>query len=200
MATTNDLLLLLAVMAEQSGEPVSEMRIEMVARRLEPLGIDAVCQALEKLVDSSRRFPTVAEVKAAMGLTDISDEDRAREVGERIYAGIARFGSLLPGSASAARRWQEIEAFLGPIGTEVVRMQGGWNALCELATNANAPTLKSQWRELAGVLVRKAKAGDLETPPSFAAALPAAVRHEIKALEAKFTPFPPARRRTEEEQ
>lgn len=169
----------LALLAEQSGENVSPARIEFMARKLLPFDHERVCNALEGLLETARRFPTVAEIKSAMGVNDASDADKGREAAERIYAAICRFGSQM-------KLWDEIKAFIGPIGVEVVKMQGGWLQLCETTTNDNSPTLKAQWRELAEVLVRKNVAGDYNAPqfPS----LSAGFRAQIKELETKSTP------------
>ena len=178
MATRNDVLMMLAVMAEQSGEQVSEARIEFVARRLEPYGLERVVETLEKMVDTHRRFPTVGEIKQAMGVSEQSNEDKGREVGELIWAAICRFGSVMS-------RWPEIAAAIGPIGVEVVKRQGGWMTICEIATNDNATTLKAQWRELAQVLARK-PVGELDVPPDFTR-LPEAAQKELALLVDKFS-------------
>jgi hypothetical protein len=151
------LIALLVLMAEQSGEKVSDPRMEFMVRRLLPLGADRVCHALEGLLETSRRFPTVAEVKTAMGITEQTDEDKGREVGERMWAALCRWGSQMS-------RWDEIAGYIGPIGVEVVKMQGGWQAICEVATNDQAATFKAQWRGLAAVLAAKGERGVDEVP------------------------------------
>lgn len=153
---------LLVLLAEQSGEKVSESRMEFMARRLLPLGADRVCGALEKMLDKARRFPTVAEVKTELGIVDapVSDEDKGREVGERIWAALCKWGSQLS-------RWDEISTYIGPIGVEVVKMQGGWQAICDVATNDQAAALKAQWRGLAIILAAKGSRGTLDEPPEF---------------------------------
>lgn len=168
----------LQLIAEQCKEQVSLERIVFMVERLLPLGPERVMQTLSEMLEGARRFPTVAEIKSAMGLVEQSDEDKGREVGERIWGAICKFGSRNDTSV--------VEAYVGPIGMEVIRMQGGWKVVCDIATYDNAGTLKAQWRELGQVLARKAKSGELHTPPDFAQ-LPAAAQHEIKLLADKFT-------------
>lgn len=204
MATAEaQILMRLALLAEQCGEQVSEARAEFMARRLVPLGTDAVCRVLEDLLETARKFPTVGEVKAAMGVSEPTDEDKAREVAERLWGAISKYGRLnsIPCVLGFQDndtekpiyrkddRWERITAYIGPIGEEVAKLQGGWNRICDVATNDNATTLRAQWRELAIVLIKKQRrGGDLDTPPDFGA-LPQPARKELKSLEARFTPY-----------
>lgn len=160
------MLMLLALLAEQAGEQVSETRIDFMRRRLAELGAENVCIALEQMLESARRFPTIAEVKAAMGIRELSNEEKGREVGERIWAALCRWGSQMS-------RWPEIAAYIGPIGEEVVKMQGGWIAICDTATNDQAAAFKAQWRGLASVLAAKGPS-NVDEVPDFTA-LPSAV-------------------------
>lgn len=150
-------LALLAMLAEQTGEKISEARGEFMVAKLLPLGAQAVCQTLEAMLETARRFPTVGEIKAAMGLAQMSDQEAGRAVGERIYAAIARYGDC---RADRQRIWD----FIGPIGLEVVRLQGGWDHLCATVQEDDATTWKAQWRELATIV---AKQGPNAAPPQY---------------------------------
>lgn len=148
----------LAMLAEQCNENVSPSRIEFMTRKLLPLGADRVAVALEKLLESARRFPTVAEVQSAMGITAETVEDKARETAERIWTAIGKFGYT---------DWKRAQEYVGEIGQAVVAMQGGWISICEIATNDNAGQLKAQWRGLAETLARKNNRGEGNVPPRF---------------------------------
>lgn len=180
MTPKQKFLVLLAMTAKQTSEQLDEIRAEFYRERLEPLGYDRANEALSRLLESARRFPTVAEIKAAMGVTDASDDDKAREVGERIWGAIGKYGYQV--SVSGQIR---VNDYLGPIGVEVARMQGGWNTICEIATMDNGATLKAQWRELAAVIIRKQRGGRLEAPPEFAP-LPEKAAALVRQLDANW--------------
>ncbi len=120
----------------------------------------AVYHAALRKFDS---FPSIRQVLELAGHGEPSNEDKGREVAERIWAAIDRFGSQY---AETTHRHAEINASIGPIGVEVVRMSGGWNQLCAIATYDNATTIKAQWREMAAAVARKGAAGG--APPDFA--------------------------------
>ncbi len=103
-------------------------------------------------------FPSIRQVLELAGQAEQSPEDKGREVGERMWAAISRFGYC--------GRLPEVHAYIGPIGVEVVRMQGGWANVCEIATDDNGAALKAQWRELAAVIARRGSAA-LDAPPDF---------------------------------
>ncbi len=137
---------------------IGEMSVEDAGR---------VYKAAVRTMDS---FPSIRQVLELAGRAEAPDTDKAREVGERIWSAIGRFGYQVGDSGQA-----KVNDYLGPIGVEVVRMQGGWNSICETTTFDNAATLKAQWRELAAVLIRKDRNGELNAPPEFSK-LPERVR------------------------
>lgn len=144
-ATEGQVLMMLAMLAEQSGEVVSETRLDYVGQRLLQLGTpNEVCAALEALIESSRRFPTVAEVREAMGVADPTARDAALMLADRVLAGVSRYGELQPGNVKGARA---IERALGPAAWELVLRQGGWNAVVDRAGQAG--TFKAQLRDAA---------------------------------------------------
>ncbi len=155
MEVRDQIMQRLFLLAEQSGEKVSETRIEFITREVVDAKGDIV-SALERLLRKSRRFPTVKEILAEAGTLQ-TDEDAGREVGERIWNAICRHGS---------QRF-DLKSVLGEVGSRVVQMQGGWQSICDTATYDNASQLKAQWRELAEVLIRKARSGDLDALPKF---------------------------------
>jgi hypothetical protein len=149
-------------------------------------------------------FPSIRELLQFGGLSPQSDEDKGRDVAERIWSGIGKFGSVNgrliidtpekvfalgknDGSlekiekTEADKKWSVICEYLGPIGLAVVKTQGGWNQICNTATNDNQTTLKAQWREYAAVIVRKQKSGTIDQAPTFDS-LPTKARPEIAAL------------------
>lgn len=182
MTPGEKIMALLAMLSEQSGDKVSAARIEFMTRNLLPHGADAVIAALEKLLKSARRFPTVADVESAMGICEASPEDKGREVANRIFYAIERWGDM--NGESGVLKWEnEIAPYLGPIGCKVVTVNGGWNYLCSNVTNDDATTWKAQWRDYACSLAR-GHVGD--EAPDFATLHPR-VNDAIKALVEKHT-------------
>ncbi len=140
------------------------------------LSLGELQHVMKDAVRTLDQFPSIREILAIVGQNKPNDDDIARDVGERIFTALSKYGSQMT-------RWPAIEALIGPVGLEVVRLQGGWQNICDVTTNDNAPTLKAQWRELAGVLVRKARHGDINAAPDFEVG----PRPEVRELAAKFS-------------
>lgn len=119
----------------------------------------AVYRAAIRSMDS---FPSIRQILELAGQGEQSAEDKGREVAERIWGAIRRFGQQV-----SDRHMADIYARLGPIGTHLVRMEGGWNNVCECATDDKMTTLKAQWRDAAAAIARKGR-GSLDEPPDFA--------------------------------
>lgn len=98
-------------------------------------------QAMEKF----EFFPSLKELKdMLMG----SVEDNAKEVGQLIWAAIAKYGSQMG-------RWPEIAAKITPLGEQVVNAMGGWHHLCDTLTNDDRMSFIAQTRDLAISLQKK---------------------------------------------
>lgn len=111
----------------------------------------------KKALSTLDQFPSIRELLEISGAQ--SAEDSGREVAERIFAGLGKFGDL--NGPSGEIKWSEkIAPFIGPIGVEVVKLQGGWNYLCSNVYSEQAPTWKAQWRGLAETLARKGSLGE----------------------------------------
>jgi len=152
------------------------MTLEIWFSELGQMTVEQLSAVYRAAVGSRSSFPSIAEVRDLAGLKEPTDEDRGRETAERIFAGIGKFGSMVN-----QKSWPSIAAFIGPIGEEVVRLQGGWNQICDITDYDNATTLKAQWRELATALCRKARSGDLISPPKFSE-LPPRAQTALKGL------------------
>lgn len=157
---------LLRHLAEQAHETVSDARMALVAERLMPYGSERVCEALVKLLDSSRRFPTVDEVRAAMGEATASGRDIGMQVANLLLDGVRRYGEATNPRTAAA-----IERALGETAWRVVTALGGWNAVVEAA---GADHFRAQVRDLVDSLSRTAGFAVDRLPaalPSLSAAL-----------------------------
>ena len=112
--------------------------VEFWYEELGHYGIEILGKAFKGLVCKGK-FPSINEVKAACGDEPVTDDAVGRDVAERIWSGIIRYGSQ--------DRWPEIEAHIGELGVKVVGGQVGWKFVCDAATYANSATMKAQWRE-----------------------------------------------------
>lgn len=137
-------------------------------------------------------FPSIAELLSTIGKMEQTDQDKAREVAERILGAISRYGQTSGNGESARVKTEAIAKHIGPIGMAVVKMQGGWNHVCEQVDNDNVATMKAQWRGLAESISRKG-ADMVDTPPDFARLRPD-VAKAIEGLTDTLTPITGSRR------
>ncbi len=128
----------------------------------------------QQSIERFDQFPSMRELLELAGKAELGDEGKSREVAELIWSAIIRWGSQL-------KRWPEISMRIGPIGVEVVRLAGGWQNICDVATDENAGTMKAQWRHLAEHMIAKARSGTLDMPPDFGA-LPEKARTAMTLL------------------
>lgn len=87
-------------------------------------------------------------------------EDKGREVADRIWTAIGKFGAFV---GEDARKKKELEEYVGPIGMIVIQMNGGWNNVCDSKLDDEG-MLKAQWR---GSAIVYAKKGGIGAPPQF---------------------------------
>lgn len=161
-------LVLLALLAEQSGDKVSEARLDFIAEELCALGAEKACVALKKLLESARRFPTVAEVKAEMGLGEPTTRDVGNMIAGVIVQAISRVGVPVGPKGQAA-----LDDMLGPAARIVVQKLGGWAMVVDQA-GENLTALKAQIRDLAEAYTRTGEIDPAEIPkevPAYSAAL-----------------------------
>lgn len=190
MATRSEFAMFMVRLAEAIPRFAPDVRqphvVEAWYDHLGQLSTLELTQAYQAALAKFDSFPSIREVLGVLGRAPPSPEDKAREVAERIWGAISRFHSVVGTSATALARLRAIDDYLGPIGAHVVKVAGGWNQICELATNDNATTLKAQWREFAKVTALKGPA-HLEAPPTWDV-LPEPAREAIRALTSRTTP------------
>lgn len=139
------MMLLLVMLAEQTGEQLSKERMHFMAQRLLPLG-PSVLQAMERLLDSAKRFPTVQDIKEAMGIKQLSPEQEGRDIAATLWSAVCKFCSQVND-----KKMPQIEAYVGPIGWAIVERLGGWNRFVDAASESDQGIVMAQWRELAAV-------------------------------------------------
>lgn len=88
----------------------------------------------------NRAFPLPAQIREVILPQDyISAEQKAAEIAGRICGAVPKFGWC---------NGKDAEAFIGPIGWQIVQRQGGWTHLCEnLGTNINPSAFQAQVRQ-----------------------------------------------------
>jgi hypothetical protein len=126
--------------------------------------------ALQRLLDGARRFPTVNDVKAELGIGEPTMRDYALSVADKIFQAISRYGALPPGNVHTG---EAIRRALGPAIWKIVERQGGWNAVVERAGEHQA-SYRAQLRDLAESYARTGIINPAEVPerlPTLAAAL-----------------------------
>lgn len=138
---------------------------------------DVTPEAMEILLDQAMEtfeyFPSLKELKdMLMG----SAEDKAKEIGQVIWAALGRYGSQMS-------RMNEIKAAIGPLGEQVVNAMGGWLHLCETLTDDQRGTFIAQTRDLALAMQRKPVVSQSPTLPSTGAA----VHRQIADLADRFS-------------
>lgn len=179
-ASEKKVLSLLALLSEQSGEKVSPARLEFLAETLCEISPDKAVVALKKLLESARRFPTVAEVKAEMGMAEPTARDIGNEIAGLIVNTMARVG--IPVGPSGVRIRDDM---LGPAALFVVDKLGGWPAVVEQA-GQNLTALKAQVRDLAESYVKTGHIHAKDIPsslPSYGQALLPETKQAISLIE-----------------
>jgi hypothetical protein len=136
------IMIRLALLAEQSGDKVSETRLEFTAEKLFEYGHEKVCAALEKLLESSRRFPTIAEIKTAMGVAEPTGRDLGTHVANLMIQAMGKFGSL-----NSVKQSTALKLALGDAVWDIVERLGGWNLCCDRA-GENISSFVAQTRDL----------------------------------------------------
>lgn len=133
---------------------MSEVKLKILAEELVDLPIEQVIRAYDffRREPNRRQMPMPADVRARVAPSHITNDQFALEASNKIVEAMSKFGWTNP---------ERAEQFMGPIGWEVVKREGGWAQICERTKNEDLPILKAQWRELAKVVaVRQAQGSE----------------------------------------
>jgi hypothetical protein len=143
------ILALLAMIAQQAGENVSQQRLDFICERLSGMDLEKAVVALNRLAESARRFPTVEEIRQAMG-ESVTERDEGLLIANRINRAIQKFGEPSPGNATAAKA---IKDFCGESVWEVIGTNGGWQTILQRAKE-NQSSFTAQIRDSASALLK----------------------------------------------
>lgn len=118
--------MMMEAMAEMTGTTLSKFMGTYYLDRLKPYGWQRVNTAILALMENLRRFPTVEDIKEAMGIVaenPITEEDEAIQLVGLIFQTISRVGGYNPKVAKER---------IGAFGWELIEQYGGWAALCNI--------------------------------------------------------------------
>lgn len=141
------IMVMLAMLAQQSGEEVSRERLKFTYERTENIPLDVLLGGLNTLLERAKKFPTVVEIRESCGIMaqkTISARDVASQIANRIWECVCTIGTICGTS-----RFQTLEEKLGDTGMQVVRMSGGWNHLVDACASGEKTSHVAQWRDLA---------------------------------------------------
>lgn len=134
------------------GQNIPDEALRLYVEDLEDLPFAAVAEALKELRRESKatRFPLPANIRAKINPAEDPDSEANRVVAEIIHS-ISHVGPYA-------------SPMLSPVAAEVVRAEGGWLQVCELATNDNLTFLRAQWRDLALARIKSGRPLGQERP------------------------------------
>lgn len=144
-------------LGEYYDKNLTQNQIAMYVEDLIDLDATQLVEAIKRyrLDPKNDRFPLPVKLKAMIGQA-VSPDDAARDASSRIIAAVAKYGWNNPDRA---------RDYVGELGWEIVKRQGGWMNLCESLTYDNQGMLQAQWRELA-VSVQRSGTRTRDTGPS----------------------------------
>lgn len=133
------------LMAMVPGCALNKEAVGLYREAAQRLGFKKCSIALKQLMaerGSRDGFPSISEMASR---TEENHLD-AEEVSIKISGAVSRFGN-----------YQGIEArkYIGPIGWDIVVMQGGWESVCQALNYDNMTTFQAQWRALARVMIQR---------------------------------------------
>ncbi len=167
MAATYEMFLNgLRAMSARTGYQPNDWELEVYRDELEPLGWDGVLVAMRQIyltLDGNGRFPSVAAIKAKMGLKQIEDKDEARDIAGLLYGAMCRYGTQKEGPSG--QQEYRARAKVGELAWAIIeRNYGGWNRFSDYLEGVDESTAKAQLRGEAEVVIAKARAGTLALP------------------------------------
>lgn len=125
------------------SQDLPDAALRLFVEDLADLSLPEVERAISELRRSPKvtRCPLPAVIRAKIN-PQMDPESESQWIANSIVEAISRVGPY------------QIPA-LHPIAKEVVKMEGGWEQVCEVSTNENIGMLKSQWRKLAHSLLER---------------------------------------------
>jgi hypothetical protein len=131
-------------------ETLADMTVKMWAEDLADIPVDALNKVFREITEDPKitRCPLPAILKQKLKGSMPSVEDEARQITEKIWGAVSKFGHSNPAMA---------RDYIGEVGWQLIRMQGGWSDLCATADRSQMMGTKAQWRETVTGLINQAK-------------------------------------------
>lgn len=140
------------------GHVLDDSALQLYVADLDDLYFCDVQQAMMDLRrdPKTRRCPLPADIRQRIQPAP-SDRNLATQAAARILEAISRVGP---------HRIEDAKNFIGSLGWMIVKMQGGWEAICE-RTGVDSPTAvcQAQWIKLGESVLEQARAGTLNERP-----------------------------------
>lgn len=138
---------------------------------------DILRYLLNTALATKDHFPSIKELRE---MIEGNPDKDAPEAAEKLYAGVAKFGSQL------SRYESDIKPWLGKNAVSLCERLGGWSAVCEMTDGPEKTTLVAQWRELYKSAAQHARVQSL---------MPQEVKDQLEGLADQFslTPALPTR-------
>lgn len=138
---TQKLKALYVAMSAYYGQRLPDDALGLYVEDLSDLEYESVAGALTELRRDPRinRCPLPAVVR-----------DRIQPAGNPAAEAIVAANEI---ASAIARIGPYRSPGLSALAMDVIRLEGGWEQVCEVTTNDNLPTLKAQWRELARSMI-----------------------------------------------
>lgn len=146
-----------AIMGHYYRQALRDEVVAMYAQDVADLDYEHVIRALAQLrrEPGRRQCPLPADVRNIVQPRAMTMLAQANEVAGRIVGAVPRYGYT---NADRA------EKFIGPVGWEVVRMQGGWAHICNTLTVDHTRTFYAQTRDLALSVLERGAAPKEQRP------------------------------------
>lgn len=143
-------------LAEYYEKQITPSQLDMYVDDLMEIDPPDLLQAIRiyRKDPKNDKFPLPGKL---IGMIRLPDDQKARDAVARIMTAIARIGNY---------RTADAQAFVGELGWEVVKLQGGWEDVCKGITDDNKGILQAQWRELAISLLNKHRLGLTNEAPT----------------------------------
>lgn len=147
---------IIVALAEYYSRTLSTNQIAMYVEDLIDLEPQQLVDAVKKyrLDPKNEFFPLPVKLKAMIGQAS-SPDDFARDAASRILAAVSKYGWNNP---------ERARDYVGELGWEIVKRQGGWMNICESLTYDNKGIYQAQWRELAIAVQRSGNRKTNEPP------------------------------------
>lgn len=139
--------------------PVNEVKVKMFAAELVDLDLQSISVAFATFRQEKgrRMMPMPADIRDRVKPLAVSDDALAIEAVARIVQGLSKFGGY---------RGEEAKTFVGELGWEVVKRQGGWTELCSsVGVDNPIGVFQSQAVKIAKAVLEQSRAGTLGDAP-----------------------------------